>query len=432
MKIKMTLTIKKRSQPGWLMWLIIVLPFLLGLLNDFLGLPWMIRYLLDAAWIVLLLMMLRFQQQVNLKLVKGFLGWICLFLLCTGAAYLIQFQSPLYYIWGARNNFRFYVAFLAFAVFLKPRDVEDYMNLFDKLFWVNVAVSVFQFFVLGFERDYLGGIFGTEIGGNAYTNVFFVIVVTKSLLFYLEKKEKAWVCVSKCAAALFVAALAELKFFFAEFIIIIVLAVLFTSFTWRKFWVIIGGLVAVVGFAALLVVLFPGFKGFLTISWLYENAVSDSGYTSSGDLNRLTAISQINELWLNSWGQRLFGLGLGNCDTSSFAAVNTPFYEAYGDMHYTWLSHAFMYLECGWIGLIFYFGFFVLAYLRAYRIERRSDGIAKTYCCLARIMVVCCVLIAVYNSSLRTEVGYMAYFVLAVPFVFEREKQYRQGEDALC
>ncbi|MBO5128831.1 MAG: hypothetical protein J6B95_00585 [Oscillospiraceae bacterium] len=422
MKSKLTITIKKRTQPGWLVWLIIVLPFLLPVLNELLGLPWALRYLLDAAWFALLLLMLCFQRLLDLKAVKGLLGWISLFLLYTAAVYVVEFQSPLYYLWGARNNFRFFIAFLAFALFLTPRDVEDYLKLFDKLFWVNVFVSLVQFFVLGFEGDYLGGIFGTEKGGNAYTNIFFVIVVAKSLLFYLDKKENAWACVSKCGTALVVAALAELKFFFAEFVLILMLAVLFTNFSWRKFWVIVGGLAAVVGCAALLVVVFPSFQGFFTVGWLYEHAVSDSGYTSSGDLNRLNAISQINELWLTNWGQRLFGLGLGNCDTSSFVIVNTPFFEANGDMHYTWMSYAFMYLECGWIGLVFYFGFFVLVYLRALRTCKHSEGIAKTYCCLTRIMSVCCMMIAIYNPSLRTEAAYMAYFVLAIPFVFDREK----------
>ena len=414
--------IKKRSQPGWLLWLIIVLPFVFGTLNDLLGLPWAVRYLLDAAWFALLLLMLCFQRQLKLKGLKGLLGWLGLFVLYTAAVYLVEFQSPLYYLWGARNNFRFFVAFLAFALFLRPEDIDDYLKLFDKLFWVNAVVSLVQFFVLGYKGDYLGGIFGVTQGCNGYTNIFFVIVVAKSILFYLEKKEAAWRSIAKCAAALLVAAMAEMKFFFVEFVLILALAVLFTNFTWRKFWVIIGGLSVVSLGALLLAVVFPSSAGFLAIEYFWETATSDKGYTSSGDLNRLNALSQINELWLTNGAQRLFGLGLGNCDTSSFAAFNTPFYRANGDMHYTWISYAFMYLECGWIGMVFYFGFFVMVYLRAVKTGKYSEGAAKTYCCLTRIVSLCWMLMALYNASLRTEAGYMAYLVLAIPFVFEKEK----------
>ena len=96
-------------------------------------------------------------------------------------------------------------------------------------------------------------------------------------------------------------------------------------------------------------------------------------------------------------------------------------------MHYTWMSYAMMYLECGWVGLIFYFGFFALVYLAICKIQRRSEGIARTYCRIARIMAIMCCLIAIYNASLRGESGYMAYFVLAIPFVYARRGYEKQN-----
>lgn len=428
---KNVLIIKKRTQPEWLVWMLIVFPFLLGTLNGLLKLPWAIRYLMDVTWMTLLLFLLRFKQSVNIKNTGRLSLWVILFLLYASFVYIVQFQSPFYFLWGTRNNFRFYAAFFSFAAFLTLQDIECYFKLFDKLFWLNVIVSLFQFFALKINQDYLGGIFGAEIGSNGYTSLFFSIAVTKSILFYLEKRETAWECFSKCIAAVIVAAFAELKFFYVEVIVIIVFAVMFTNFTWRKFWVIAGGLAAVSGGAMLLAVVFPEFAGFLSIEYFLKSATSNKGVTSSGDLNRLNAIPRINELWLTNWGQRLFGLGLGNCDTSSFAMVNTPFFEKYGDMHYTWRSYAMMYLECGWIGLIFYFGFFVLVYFAIRKIERRCEGVSKTYCRISRIVAVLCVIIAIYNSSLRTEAGYMAYFVLAIPFALGKKQYHPDGQNSM-
>lgn len=414
------LKIRKLTQSGWLLLLMLLMPFCFGILNELLHLPWAIRYLLDVALIVLLGMMIRSRAYTG-NWSSGVLGiWVLLFLIFTALQYVLRYQSPLYYLWGVRNNFRFFVAFFAFTIFLYERDVVDYFKLLDILFWISILVSLYQYFAIGLNGDHLGGLFSTEAGGNGYTNIFFLIVLTKGILFYIEKKEKFSTCVLKCVAALFVAALAELKFFFVEFVVIVALASVFTKFTWRKLLVIGGGTVAVVTFAALLVTVFPNFEGFFSLDWFMEAGGSDKGYTSAGDLNRLNAISKINELWLKTPWQRLFGLGLGNCDTSGFAIVNTPFFEAYGDMHYTWLSYAMIYLETGWIGLIFYYGFFVLVYFGARRIEKRSDGIAKTYCRMSRILAIMCMIIAVYNSSLRTEAGYMMFFALAIPFALDK------------
>lgn len=426
--MKMTIKIKKRSQLWPFLWLLIFLPFCLGTLNDLLGLPYAIRYALDAAWLLLLFVLICYGRSVKGTGMKGLTVWVVLFFILTLAVFPVQYQSPFYYLWGLRNNFRFYAAFFAFAAFLKEEEITDSLKWFDILFWIDIVVSVVQYFGMGLEQDNLGGLFGTESGVNGFANLFFLIVIAKSLVFYLEKKEHTWLCVLKCVAALFVAALAEMKFFFVELIVVIVLAVLFTNFTWRKLLLIVGGGAAIVGGAAILTTVFPLWGQWFNLEWFLKTATSDVGYTGSGDLNRLNAIPQINELWLKHWSQRIFGMGLGNCDTASFDVVNTPFFRQHGDMHYTWISYAMMYLETGYIGLLFYFGFFVLVYFGAYRIEKRSEGIARTYCRVSRIMAVMCAIIAVYNSSLRGEAAYMAYFVLAIPFVFGKRERYRKRE----
>lgn len=423
MERNLKIRLRRPTQTGSLLWILILMPFTFATLNELLGLPWALRYLMDVTWCLLLVYVAvsgrRGPQVLRI--------WIWLFLIYTFLTYLPQWQSPLYYLWGLRNNFRFYAAFFAVSAFLKQSDVDDYWKLFDKLFWVDTVVSLYQFFALGIDSDQLGGLFSTETGGNGYTNIFFLIIVTKSIVFYLEKREKIGVCLAKCGASLVIAAMAELKFFFLEFVIVIALAVLFTSFSWRKVTIIAVSVIGVLLGTAMLADLFGSDSDWFTLKWMYALASDDTGYTASGDLNRLTAIPQISELWLSNGWQQMFGLGLGNCDTSSFVFINTPFYEAFGNMHYTWISYAMMYLETGWIGLMFYWGFFVLAFFAIYRLERRCEGVSKYYCRIARIVAVLCVGISMYNSSLRTEAAYMAYFVLAVPFAMNRQQMKRKN-----
>lgn len=422
---RLTITIKKRSATGWLVWLLIMMPFFLAFLNEFLGVSNAVRYLMDVAWGGLLLLMV-----LNKRSLPGAVGglalWVILFFLYTLMVYIAQYQSALYYLWGFRNNFRFYIAFFLFVRFLKQREGEDYLKLFDGIFWLNAVVSVFQFFVLDLQGDHLGGIFFTEAGGNGYTNIFFLIVITRSVVLYLEKREPVGLCAAKLMTAVAVAAMAELKFFFAELILVIVLASLFSRFSWRKLWIILGGFLVVLVGAVALARLYPYFSEFFSYRWFLNEAMSAKGYTYDGDLNRLNAIPMINELWLKNRGQRFFGLGLGNCDTSGFAFLNTPFFRIYGDLHYNWMSYAMMYLECGYAGLVFYWGFFVLVYFKIRKMERHAEGEMISCCRFARILAILCVVISVYNGSLRMEAGYMAYFVLAIPFAYHRQLRYRK------
>ena len=421
MESKKIIRIRRYSQTEWLARVLIIVPFLIGVLAGIAEPLYAARYLLDAVWVLLFVMMTARRRNVNLGYAKPLAYLTMLFAVYTAATYIVQFQSGLYYLWGFRNTFRCYVAFLAFAAFLKQRDIDDLLRLFDKLFWLNFVISVIQFYGFEVEQDLLGGIFGTQQGSNGYSNIFMVIVLSKSVIHYLTKRENTLSCFSKCAAAIFVAVISELKFFFVEFVLIILLAVIFTGFSWRKFLISAGALVAVFSGAALLTSLFPYFENWFTVEWFIDTAVSTSGYTGSGDLNRLTAISSINELWLKNWGLQIFGLGLGNCDTSSFAFLNTPFFRQYGDMHYSWISYAHMYLECGWIGLIFYFGFFAIVYLKIAAIEKKLRSDMRYYCQIARIFTILCIPISFYNASLRGECGYMAFFVLAIPFTLAKQ-----------
>lgn len=414
MTLKTTIRIRKRTQTEILLGLLQVLPFFLN------WLPGGVKYLLDAAWVILLIFLLRFGTSLDMGKVRSLAGWTAAFFVLTLLVYLTRYQSALYYLWGFRNQFRFYAAFFACALFLTQEDAAQYWALFDKLFWVNGLISLIQYGFFGLRGDYLGGLFGAQQGCNGYTNIFFVIISAKSMVFYLERKEAAGECLRKCAAALLIAALAELKFFFVEFAVITVLAVLFASFSWRKLWLILGGCVGVAVFAALLAALFPEFSGWFSPEQMLQTAGSEKGYSSAGDLNRLTAISGINYRIFENGGQRLFGLGLGNCDHAGFDLLTTPFYREYSYLHYTWMSLSFLYLETGAVGLLFFFGFFALVFFRACKMGKRCSGVGRSFCRISAITAVCCVLIGVYNSSLRTEAGYLAYFVLALPFMSDR------------
>lgn len=427
MKYNLRLKIKKRTQTGWLMWFLIVFPFTFGTLIDILHMPNAIKYLLDLAWLALLVYIVRFSGMLNFRKTRHFLIWVFLFLSFTVLVYIFRYQSLLYYLWGLRNNFRYYVTFIALTVFMSREDGDSYLCLFDKLFWVEFGLCLIQY-LLGYKGDFLGGLFGIETGSNGYLNMFYIIMTARTVLLCLNKRETLHMCIAKCAAILLVAALAELKFFFIEFAVIVVLAVLITDFSWRKVWIILASALGIVAGIAMLCTIYPFFRDVYSIEGLLEIATSEQGYTYRGDLNRLTVISEVNRRFFSSWIDQMFGFGLGNCDGSTFTFLCSPFSVQYSWTHYNLFSSSFVYLEMGWIGLGFFFGFFLLYYFVTKKLEKTGQADIH-HCQLARIVSLCCCLVCIYNSSLRTEVGYMAYFVLALPYMKPTKSDRIQRKD---
>ena len=408
------LYIRKREASEWLVLWIVCLPFAFGLFFSLLNAPALIKYTVDLAWLSLFFILVIKKSAMLHKRLAPLLILITAFFVYTLVIYLFNFQSPFYYLWGVRNNFRFYVFFFAVVSFLDGRDAEAILKIFDTLFWINAVICLVQYFAFGYKQDYLGGIFGVERGANAYTIIFFILIVSKSLLSYMSKRETTFSCFLKCGTALFIAALAELKAFFAFFVIVLVLSAILTAFSWRKVGIIFLVAIVAVFASALLTTLF-GFDSSLSLENIWELA-TQKNYSASGTVNRLSAIPVLAKTIVTELHNRIFGLGLGNCDTSNFEICNSTFYQNYGHLRYNWFSCAILFLETGYIGLIIYMAFFVFCYIAA-DIQRKNVGSEPLYCQMAMIMSVMCVLFVFYNSSLRTEAAYMVYFVLSLPFI---------------
>ena len=415
----MTIRIKKprqHSKPEWLIIFMLVMPFLISFLTELLPFPSAVKYTIDLGWLLLVLFMVRSGMRLPSRYSQHLLFVVLAFFAFTVVGFLLGYQSVLYYVWGFRNNARFFVFFFACILFLNSESVEPLLQLMDTLFVINFFITLYQFFILDISQDYLGGIFGVESGCNGYTNIFLVIVITRSILRYLNYAESTKSCLMKCAMALLITALAELKIFLVEFVLIVFLAMLVTKHSQRKLLLICAACIGLVLSMQLLVTVFPYWAGKLNVAEMWEEIASDEGYTDAGDLNRMTAVPDAMAMFLHTLPQKLFGLGLGNCDTSSFSFLNTPFYEENSWLHYSWFSSSFLVLETGLVGLVLYVLFFLLIFFAVRNLEHSGKGHME-YCQLASILSLICLVLIIYNISLRTEAGYMMFFMLALPFI---------------
>ena len=422
----MKICIKKRKLEEFSTIYILIIPFLFSTFIELLKLPSAIKYTVDIAVAFSFFMLLMKQKRnKNYNFLKLFVFLFVFYCIING---LIKFQNLAYILWGFRNNFRFYIFFFACVYFLNAKTVDDLFLKLDKVLYVHIVVLLIQFFVFGYNRDNLGGLFGVRSGCNAWLNIFSVIVVSYTIIMYLNNRYDLKRTLLNCVITLISAAMAELKFFFVEFIVIAVLSSLVTKFTWKKFAIIIGTFIGIILTINLLIYIFPEWSDTMSIQGLLEVAMSDKGYTSSGDMNRLTFLNMSNQM-LDRYGVSHFtGMGLGNCEYSdSIIWLKTPFYQNYEITHYTWLSLPFFYLENGYIGLLFYIGFFVVIFCYSYMLGKKNQ-FKKYYFQVTMVISVMCLLISVYNVSMKMECAYMMYFMLAVPFIIASSGKNRNME----
>ena len=419
------LYIRKRTVPEWLVAFVFFLPFFQALFFELLGVPDVIKFSADAALMILLLIIFSISKKVKIgKHFSLFLVIIWVFFAYVTVVYFLNYQSVFYYLWGLRNYFRFYIAFIAFAIFVKWDEAQKWLNFLDKLYVVNFVVVVGQF-IIGFRQDYLGGIFGVQKGCNGGLLIFITIVITRSILSFMRNEISTAKCLIFSAMGLLIASFAELKFFFVIFICIVIMAAVMTRNSVKKTLFFVLCAVLIIIFSTALTLMYDEFSGFLSVERLW-NALINPNYATKEDIGRFTAIPTISKLFLPNFTDKLTGIGLGNGDTSSLALFNTPFFDIYGSLHYAIFSYSFLYLETGIIGLTIYVLFFVTAFvvaLRFYKTKRSNELI----CQLAMIFSVICLMLVVYNGALRSEMAaYLAYFVLALPLIAAESSEYEK------
>lgn len=407
-----------------MMLFIFFFPAAQAFLTELLPIPDAIKFLCDGFLVLLLLKLFsqRFTKIDNYSM--PFVVIVGLFFFITLVGYLFNYQSVFYYLWGLRNNIRMFVAFFAFAYLADWEDAKGWIKALDVLFVINFAVVILQYFS-GYGQDYIGGIFGTSKGCNGSLLIFLCIVFAKTILSFMRGEEKMSKCIFVSVASLLVSTLSELKMFFILFILILFMASFMTAHSIKKTLFFAFGAVLVVLFGTLLTVLYKDFADFLSFDSLIK-ALTDTGYATDEDIGRFTALPVISQRFLPGFFRKLFGLGLGNCDSSSLSMFNTPFFESHQTVHYSYFSYAFLFLETGFVGLALYASFFVASFFVSRKLKKLE--MADEFACqMSIILSVICLILLVYNSSLRMEIGFMLFFVLALPIISANEQ--RESDD---
>jgi len=416
------ITLQKKSFGTALIFAELIYVLFFNILRDYLGLPSAISYGIDILNLLVCCFLLIYGDSANtlrrLRL-RGVVAAAGLLAFAAWLTALLNLVPPQLVLWSSRNSLRFLPFFFALIVFWEEDTADRLVRLLLRLQIPNLIIGCIEFFFLHKERDNVGGIFGTAIGCNGYLFAYLCIVTILMVEQYLHNNASFFLMGASCFASMLLSAMAELKVSYVVIPLIVIGAFLVNRPTLRAFSLALVFSAGLILSIYLLLLFFPSWSdSFSSVKvFLGMGRAAGGGY----NISRLGAFSEINQLWFrNSLFKNIFGLGFGNCEYSSFSALTSDFYLKYGSYHYCWFSHQMWFLQTGYLGITCYGIFLLSEFFWIARMKRRfgdKDGVGSFGQILCGVILVN----FVYNSSLITEIGYLLYAALALPFVYYKK-----------
>lgn len=398
------------NKPTLLIYAIILFCFVSDLFVSFLHIPESIRYVADLLSIylmvigVVLMLIKPHKLYANVPFIL-----IGIMVLIAVMSYVVNEYRFVSFGVGVFQFFRGFCFFIACICVLKKEDVERLTKWFIFAAFANLLVSLFEYFVLHQSWDNNGGLFGTIVGCNGKMNLFMVLAITIAAVLYMNKKLSVWLTIGVMLCCLIAATVSELKIFYLEFILCIVLVVLFSKPNKKTIGFLLGGGIAVWIGVMVLGKMYPNFEDFFSLEAMLEYATEDYG-TSKGSLNRLSGVFVMLSDYLRLPVQKVFGLGLGN------AHVGTSFYNQYEYLKYIFFYSSYVVTEVGITGLVTLVGFYIVNAVVSLRFFfQKKEG--TVYFLIAATSSVMSVVLMIYDTSLISVTSYLMYFWLAVPYI---------------
>lgn len=381
-------------------------------------LPQYISYLLDFNLILILIVsIIRYSGKRNIKIITGA---ILLLVLIGGISNYIYDFNFLLYLWGIRNTFRIFIFLVVCLLYINKETAERVYSIVKYIFIFHILFASYQYFVLGFSGDYLGGVFGTTIGtANTYSNAFMIILFCLIFVKNTYSRIKLIPINIYLLLILYIATISELKAIYIEVSIVIVCIVFYirkSSMNFLKLGVFISSIILVFSVTInLLYILFPNFSNFFDLNTVLE--YSSNGYTGINDIGRLSFYDYVRENMFNYNNLKtLIGIGLGNAEYSSSELFVSNFYNIYKNTNYTWFSAPMIFIELGLIGLIVYISIFLYIGVEGFKIKTQ-------YSLISALCSFSCIFLFIYNSSLRTELAYFLAFFLSSIYIKENSEE---------
>lgn len=423
------------TYPKSIVYALLIYSFIVKFLVSDVGFANIATYVCDGLLVVALFFAMTAQKHFIHSLSFRILGWIVFFFwtIATFSAIMHSVSFGLYF-WACRNTFRLFGIMYCCTSLLDAEDIDRLIKFLIGFFFINTLVCTYQHFVLGVGPDNTNGLFGTASGGNAPLNVLLFAMCAFSLFGFLNKQYSAWFLILVSACSLYLAAIAELKFFYFELAALIIFAVLSQKFTFKTVITVALTLTTVIIGIQVLIIFNPKLADFFNLNEIIDYS-NEGGYSSAYNLNRLSAIQSLDDRFMHTQIDRLFGLGFGAGQFSQFFI--SPLYAAYGFLlDWNWFTDAAIFLETGYVGLVLYLLPFIFIAICSLKSANIINNFAKSVLQVRQVndytwinkvcasVALLCLSLIFYNATLTTDPGcYFIGCVLSFPFIIKKSVQ---------
>ena len=356
---------------------------------------------------------------------------LCALIICGTFPLIIHGGSFLRWTWALRNWGRFFAYFAVGVSVLERKELNRFYDFTLKLFHINTVVIILQFLFMRnvLSQDQLNGLVGRN---TSSTNLILILSATAIICAkYFTGKTRLRNVLMVICEGLLVSVLAELKAaIFFIFILFFLLMLVNMKPTRKQIIQLIllmgGGLILGAIAISMMVKVYPRFANILTVQGIIDEIANPHGYGFSGKIDRLTAIKVINEDFFHQKGSffKMFGLGIGNAEYSTFDLLKSDFYIQYGDSYgYLNFSISMLYLETGYVGLILFTVAMLILLMTAVKWLRHCHDSDEAYMYsvgIAEVLVI--LLFIIYNNLQRTDMSLLLAIYAMAPWVVMKEK----------
>lgn len=416
MKIK----IRYRTDFEKIIYAIFLVIFLEGSLSIFVPQLHPLYYFVDVFNIILLVEIIVHKSLSMLfnTSMKWFMIIFSASFICTILGIIVNFSSISLHLWGIRNFYSNLIFFIACVAF----EHSDSLEFLNKLFGINLGISIIEI-LLGYRQDWIGGVYGVSGGQvNGPLNILLIVLMIKIILEYINKTINLRKVFVWGIASLLVATFAELKIFYIEICVIIVLCSLVTKFSYKKLILIALGLVGILAGIKILFIIFPEIDSrMFSPTYIWNYLTNPGGYVGqfahdAGDINRLSFWNKCINL-LNNNFNRIFGMGIGNCDQVEVLGIQSDFYRQYSTLHYYMFPLPMILLQQGILGMVLYVLLFVFLFYAIAKQKKKSNDANIVKYQMAEVLCLMAFIITIYDTSLFGKGGFLFFYILALPFI---------------
>ncbi len=402
--------------------LLMVLQILFSLtikgLTDYLHFPSSTIYISDYFTLILLLKIIfvflnKKEIKVKSKKLNMLFLLIFLMLLLNLISLIINRYSLLNFIWGIRNDYKFFVAFIGYLYLdMSEKTIEKITRLLLFIFFLQLPAVLIQY-SMGYIQDDMGGTFG--LGATGVLGHFMAYIFAIAFSKYLNRKISIVKLISVLAPILVITVLSEIKIMYVYIAIILVYLMLRNKFKLSYAFIGLATLILMVFSSQKLGEIYPDFNNFWNINTLVDYSYTRS-YGDGGAINRLSGPAVIYTEVMDNNYKKYFGVGLGNAAPNQHERLKGRYNEKYDDLKYYWFFIPYYLMENGTLGLGLYI--ILLVYLLIIMRSNKTDNIEEKV--IVKAVEVCIIInfiSLIYNNGILTDqIGFTFWFLVYLTF----------------